>query len=107
SPPLTVADVHVERRPVYLVFLAKQTGAYYLLSGNPHSAAPRYDLAAFGSRLRTMAVAPVKFSAVIQNPAFRPPEVLPEIQDNGAPLDVSAWQFRKPVKMTRGGPQQL
>jgi hypothetical protein len=107
SPPLQVTAVHAQRRPVYLVFLAKQAGAHYLLTGNARCAAPRYDLAAFGTNLKTVAVAPVKFSTVAENPAYRPPEVLPDVQDNGVALDVSAWKFRKPVKITREGAQQL
>ncbi len=107
SPPLTITAVHAQRRPVYLVFLAKQAGAHYLLSGNVRCAAPQYDLAAFGVNLKSVAVAPVKFSALAENPAYRVPEVLPEVQDNGTALDVSAWGFRKPVKITRAGAQQL
>jgi len=107
SPPLPVTSVRAMRRPVYLVFLAKQAGAHYLLTGNPHCSAPQYDLAGFGANLKSIAVAPTKFSPFTDNPGYRPPEVLPDIENNGVALDVSAWQFRKPVKITRGGAQQL
>ena len=107
SPPLPVTAVRAERRPVYLVFFAKQTGAHYLLTGNARCAAPRYDLAALGTSLKTIAVAPVKFSAFTDNPAYHPTEVLPDVQDNGTTLDVSAWKFRKPIKVIRAGAQQL
>ena len=107
SPPLNITAVHVQRRPVYLVFLAKKAGAHYLLSGNARCAAPQYDLAAFGVNLKSVAVAPVKFSSQAENPAYRAPEVLPEVQESGTALDVSAWRFRKPVKLTRAGAQQL
>jgi hypothetical protein len=51
SPPLPITTVKVERRPVYLVFLARSAGPYHLLTGNSRCAAPRYDLAALGSNL--------------------------------------------------------
>ncbi|MEI2722264.1 MAG: DUF3999 family protein [Verrucomicrobiota bacterium] len=35
SPPLPITAVRAERRPVYLVFLARSAGAYHLLTGNP------------------------------------------------------------------------
>jgi hypothetical protein len=107
SPPLHIDGVRAQRRPVYLVFLAKQAGAHYLLTGNTRCAAPRYDLAAFGANLKSLAVAPVKISSLAANPAYRSPEVLPEMQGEGTALDVSAWAFRKPVKLTRAGAQQL
>ena len=33
--------------------------------------------------------------------------MLAGIQDGGTPLDVSAWKFRKPVKLTRPGAQRI
>jgi hypothetical protein len=107
SPPLPITLVRAKRRPVYLVFLAKQPGAHYLLSGNPRCTAPQYDLAALGANLKTVAVASVKFASFADNPAYRPPEVLPGVQDNGTAPDVSAWKFRKPVQASRAGAQQL
>jgi hypothetical protein len=107
SPPLPITAVRVERRPVYLVFLARQAGAYHLLTGNDQCVAPRYDLAALGMNLKSMAVAPVKLSPPADNPDYRAPEVLPGIEGTGTALDVTAWKFRKPVKIARAGAQQL
>ena len=107
SPPLPITAVRVERRPVYLVFLARQAGAYHLLTGNSHCAAPSYDLAALGMNLKSVAVAPLKLPPPVNNPDYRPPEVLPGIEETGAALDVSAWKYRKPVKIARDGAQQL
>ena len=45
SPPLPITGVRVERRPVYLIFLARSAGTYHLLTGNSRCAAPSYDLA--------------------------------------------------------------
>jgi hypothetical protein len=49
SPPLNISAVRVARRPVYLVFLARQPGTFHLLTGNKSCAAPHYDLAALGA----------------------------------------------------------
>ena len=108
SPPLPISAVHVERRPVHLVFLARQPGAYHLLTGNAHCDAPRYDLAALGMNLKDLAVSPIKISPPTDNPDFRAAEVLPGLEVTGAALDVSDWKFRKPVKISKdGGAQQI
>jgi hypothetical protein len=64
-------------------------------------------LAALATSLKTVAVAPVKFSPLADNPSYHAPEVLADVQDNGTTLDVSAWGFRKPIKIDRAGAQQL
>jgi hypothetical protein len=107
SPPLPISAVRVERRPVDLVFLARQPGAYHLLTGNAHCDAPRYDLAALGMNLKTVAVSPIKIPPPSDNPNFHAPEVLPGLEVTGAVLDVSEWKFRKPVKISSSGAQQI
>ncbi len=107
SPPLPITAVRAERRPVYLVFLARQAGAYHLLTGNSHCAAPGYDLAALNMDLKSVAVAPIRLPPPANNPDYRVPEVLPGIEETGAALDVTAWKYRKPVKISRAGAQQL
>ena len=107
SPPLPITAVRVERRPVYLVFLARQAGVYHLLTGNSQCPAPHYDLAALDMNLKSVAVSPIKLSLPANNPNYHAPEVLPGIAGTGAALDVSAWKFRQPVKIARAGAQQL
>ena len=107
SPPLPVTGVRVERRPVYLVFLARQAGVHHLLTGNSHCAAPSYDLAALSVNLKSVAVSAIKSQPLVNNPDYHPAEVLPGIEGTGSALDVTAWKFRKPVKITRDGAQQL
>lgn len=107
SPPLLVNGARAKIRPVYLVFMAKQAGVHHLLTGNAKCAAPQYDLAAFQSRLSGLTAAPMNFSPLTNNPAYIAPEVLADVQDNGTPLDVSAWRLRKPIKITGPGAQQL
>ena len=108
SPPLPISAVRVERRPVYLAFLARQPGTYHLLTGNAHCDAPRYDLAPLGMNLKDVAVSPVKISPPSDNPDFRAADVLPGLEVTGAALDVSEWKFRKPMKISKaGGAQQI
>ena len=107
SPPLTISAVRVERRPVYLVFLARQPGAYHLLTGNNHCAAPSYDLAALGMNLKGVAVSSMKVPPPTDNPDFHLPEVLPGLELTGATLDISEWKFRKPVEISSTGAQQI
>ncbi len=102
SPPLAITAVTVERRPVFLVFIARQAGAHHLLTANGRCAAPRYDLASFGADLKRVAVMPVKISAIADNPAFHAPEAFAGVELAGAVLDVADWKFRKPVKVTDG-----
>ncbi len=86
SPPLTVSAVSVHRRPVYLVFLARQTGSYHLLTGNPNCDAPHYDLAALSMNLQSLPVAAIKLPSPSENPDFHAPEVLPGLElTGGAP----------------------
>jgi hypothetical protein len=107
SPPLPITGVRAERRPVYLAFLARQSGIHHLLTGNAQCPAPRYDLAALGANLKTGAVLPVKLAPLTANPNYRVPEVLSGIEEQGAALDVAAWKFRKPVQPARSGAQQV
>jgi hypothetical protein len=107
SPPLPVSSVQVERRPVYLAFFARGPGIFYLLTGNAHCDAPHYDLAALNMDLKSVAASPADLSAVTANANFRAPEVLSGLEISGAPLDTSAWKFRKAVKISGSGEQQI
>lgn len=107
SPPLQVSGVTARRRPVYVVFLAAQEGTHYLLTGHPRAAAPRYDLNALRGSLKNVVVTAPAISAITPNPSYRPSEVLSEITEQGASIDVAAWKCRKPVNLVRGGVQQL
>ena len=107
SPPLPITAVRVERRPVYLVFLARSAGTYHLLTGNSRCSAPNYDLAALGGNLKAVVVSSLKPSPLTDNPNYRAPEVLAGVQEGGTALDVSAWRFRKAVKLSRAGAQRI
>lgn len=107
SPPLSIKAVRGERRPVYLVFLARQPGAFHLLTGNTRCAAPRYDLAALNMNLKSVPVAAMQIPSPSDNPDFHPPEVLPGLEVTGAALDTAEWKFRKPVRVSGAGAQQI
>jgi hypothetical protein len=107
STPLPIREVRVARRPVYLLFLARQAGSYEMLTGNSHCAAPSYDLGALNINPKSIPALALKLQPPVENPNYLTPEVLPSITDNGTALDVSAWKFRKPVKIVRAGAQQL
>jgi Protein of unknown function (DUF3999) len=107
SPPLPIKSVRIERRPVYLAFLVRQPGAFHLLTGNGRCEAPHYDLAALNMNLKSVAVLPVQIPPPTDNPGFRAPEVLPGLEVTGAALDTSDWKFRKPVKISSAGAQQI
>jgi hypothetical protein len=99
--------VHAARRPVYVVFLAQTAGEYQIATGNPRCLPPRYDVATLAGQLKSATVASLKVSPLAGNPSYRPTEALPEIQDLGTTLDTAEWKFRQPVRLTRGGVQQL
>ena len=111
NPPLRITAVRATRRPVYVVFLAHQPGRYQVLTGNPGCPAPRYDVAVLGAQLKSVPVRPLNLSPLADNPTYRRPEavpeLLPEIEDLGTPLDTTHWQHRKLVQVTRDGVQQL
>jgi hypothetical protein len=107
SAPLPISGARVERRPVWLVFLARQAGTFHLLTGNSQCATPRYDLAALQMNLQSVAVSPLKIPPPSNNSAFRAPEVLSGVELAGAALDVADWAFRKAVKITGPGAQQV
>lgn len=107
SPPMAIAGVRAQRRPVLAVFLAKESGSYSVLTGNGRCAAPRYDVAALASQLKSVAVTPLALAGLAPNPSYRPSETLPELQDIGSAIDTARWKYRKALTLTRAGIQQL
>lgn len=107
SPPLQIPAVRAQRRPAFVVFLARQPGAHAILTGNRHARAPRYDLAALGVHFKAAAVSSARPSALAPNPDYRPAEPLADVPAVGAALDVSAWAYRKRTQPAAGGVQQI
>jgi len=106
SPPLQISAIRAERRPAYVVFMARQGGPHALLTGNRLAPAPRYDLASLTLDVRAAAASP-QLSALGPNPDYRAAEALPSAATSGPALDVSAWSHRKRVQMTGAGMQEF
>jgi len=106
SPPLTIRSIRAYRRPVHLIFLANQKGSYHLLSGNTTCPSPRYDLANRMDQLRKAPLLSLSPETLTNNPAFKPTDHIPEIT-LGNPLDVSAWKYRKEVRLPAAGASQV
>lgn len=107
SPPLLIPSVRALRRPVYLVFQAPQAGAFRVLTGNSRCPAASYDLTRLGAALKNVPVSPIQLSPLSANPDYHAPDVIPEVQLSGTALDVSAWKFRKSIRVAQPGVQQL
>ena len=107
SPPLAIPAVRAERRPVRLVFLARQPGTLRLLTGHSQCPAPSYDMAALAGRLKDAAAAEITPGALLANPDYHAPETLPGLGESAAPLDIAPWKYRKPVQLAQAGVQQL
>ena len=113
SPPLPIHGLKARRRPVYLIFQAKNPGVHYLMTGNPYCSVPRYDLGSLSARLKGAALSSIHVSSLADNRFYHPSEALPEIQkagsalEVGSPLDVSRWKYRKKVGLSKGGVQYL
>jgi hypothetical protein len=107
TPPLALSAVTARRRPVYLTFLAAQTGAFTLLSGNREAAAPTYDLASMKAAVQGARLVPTSPGAVSENPAFRDTDPLLALGSEGSPLDPSGWPYRKSVQVGEAGVQRL
>ncbi len=107
SPPLAVTAIRARRKPVYLTWLARQTGTFTLASGNPRCQPPRYDIAALGGAVDAELAIPASIGLLTTNPAWSSAGALPEIQEFGTAIDLEQWGFRKRLEITRSGVQQL
>ena len=107
SPPLALTAVSALRRPVYAAFDAAFPGLHVLLVGNPRATAPQYDVSALAAEGAGFQPAVLTPGALEANPDFHPGEPLPEIPAPGAPLDVTEWSIRRPVRVVTAGIQQL
>jgi hypothetical protein len=107
STPISIDTVRADRRLVRLTFFANQPGQYSLLSGNNQCAAPRYDLSALSGKLKNARATDVVPSALAPNTNYKPPEALAAVTLNGAQIDLVKWKFRKPLRLTQAGVQQV
>jgi Protein of unknown function (DUF3999) len=107
SPPLAIPAVRASRRPVFLLFQARQAGPHVVYAGNSQCPAPRYDLSGLAAQLKNAQTATLAPSLMVPNAEYHPPETLPGLRETGASLDTRPWRFGKPVQSVRPGPQQV
>jgi len=107
SPPLAFSAVRASRRPVFMLFQARQADPHVLYAGNSQCLAPRYDLSGLAAQLKNAQTAAVAPGLVVPNPAYHPSETLPGLTETGAPLDTRPWRFRKAMQSVGPGPQQV
>ncbi|MDD5687294.1 MAG: DUF3999 family protein [Elusimicrobia bacterium] len=107
SPPLSIKKVTVFVKPVFIRFLTKTTGTFYVLTGNQLISAPKYDISELNEYLQKAKYTSVKIGQIVLNPKYKPPETLPELSELGTSIDVSDWQFRKIMNIPESGIQKL
>lgn len=107
SPPLPIDEVRAQQRPIWLVFRAADAGAHTVLTGNPDVAAPRYDLATLATALRETPPGTLVLGAAERNAGYRRVDALANTPLLGGTLDPAPWGYRKAVRLTAGGVQQL
>lgn len=107
SPPIGIESVTATRRPVYVMFLARQAGAYSLFTGNPRSAPPSYDLSLLSSRMEKAPLVEPNAGPLIANTTYKAAEPIAALMHMSTPLDVSPWKYRKEVKTVGSTVQEL
>lgn len=107
SPPLAITGVRATRRPVRVIFQAREARAHALHAGNQQCAPPRYDLGALGGQLKTATTIEARVGSLMPNPDYRAAETLAGLGEIGAAIDTASWSFRKRVTLVRPGVQQL
>lgn len=103
SPPLHVTGISAMRSPVSLVFFAQESGMWKLLTGNDDATAPKYDIEALGKQLRHVNAATALPGKLAANPNYKRPPTLPNVEPEGANIDLAKWRFRKPVTNGQSG----
>lgn len=107
SRPLPVSALVVDRIPVSVMFDAPAPGIYSLWSGNPSAEVKRYDLEALRGTLTRARQSMIRPGPLVNNPAFRSHDPLPQVDAQGAEIDVSPWPLRKNIITRAEGNQRL
>ncbi|MBL0058961.1 MAG: hypothetical protein IPP35_07590 [Elusimicrobia bacterium] len=107
NPPMAVNEVRAKILPARLIFHAATAGTYRLAVGNSRAPAPSYDLAGLRAALVKGPFRSADEGPLEPNPSYKPVDVLPELPESGAVLDVSAWTHRDPVIFSGAGFHRL
>lgn len=103
NPPIPIDTVHATVLPTYLIFRGSAPGTYRLALGNPRAAAPIYDLVSLKPELIKGPFQSAGSGPLEPNPTFQTIDILPELPEWGASLDVSPWARRSPVSVSKSG----
>src|SRR5207302_6826794 len=71
SPPLALSAVRASRRPVFLLFQARQADQHLLYAGNSQCPAARYDLGGLAAQLKNARTATIAPGRLTPNPDYR------------------------------------
>lgn len=107
SPPLQVSGIRATRHPIRVVLHAGEPGSWEVFTGHPMATRPRYDTAALATRLRESAAAEARVGSLGINPVYQKPTALPEIEPQGAGIDLSRWRYRKAISIREPGVVQV
>ena len=107
SPPLSDLRLTARLRSVDLGFEAPAAGTYTLLSGAPHAAAPRYDVAAFAADWGRLPAFAAPAAPRAANTGYRPAQLPAEVPEFAGPIDATPWRFHREVRLADSGAQVL
>jgi hypothetical protein len=107
SPALSGVRLTARLRRVDIGFEAPVAGTYTLLAGAPNSAAPRYDVAAFGADWGRLPSTEPRAGARTANPAYRLAQLPADVPEFGGPIDATKWSQRRHVILVAPGAQVL
>lgn len=107
APPLAVEKVRVFYRPDHVAFYNPGRAGYFIVTGNSRAESPRYETGLDEKTVERAPVAKASLGPLLPNPNYKEPETLPGLAEEGAPIDLSDWKYRKQVTVTTPGVQEL
>lgn len=95
NPRLDITAAEATRTPTELVFHAAKAGSWQILASQPQVGAPDYDITRLRNRLGSATrVVP---GPLTERKDYIKPSILPDIDPQGAAIDLAPWSCRKPV----------
>lgn len=102
SPPLDIPSLSLELEGLEAVVLDPPPGPWTLYGGAPQGTSPVHDLRAAAPELWRMAQVVVEADAVVDNPAYQPPELRGGLALPGAELDQRRFAWEREVQAQPG-----
>jgi len=93
--------------PAFAVFDAPSPGTYFVWTGNLTATPKAYDVSELRSQLASAPFHAAVFGAIARNPAYQPPQPLPQVSEEGSDIDVTPWHYRKKVSFDQAGIQRF